>query len=171
MRKIAALGIIVGVLAIVLVINSTSQNNNIDPANSSLQTSPTTAISDVKASFIIFTNGTLRMFSDPKYHNLSPEVYIQRDNPSIIHAKKPGITWADFFNTLPMKLSIDCLITGTGQTFCSNESQKLKFYLNGQLKPNALEQSIKDGDQLLVSFGDEKDAEIEAQLQQAPEIK
>ncbi len=170
MKKIAALGIIVGVLTIVLVINSTSQNN-IDPANSSLQTSPTTTISDVKASFVIFTNGTLRIFSDPKYHNLSPEVYIQRDNPSIIYVKKPGITWGNFFNSLPMKLSQDCLITGTGQTFCSNESQKLKFYVNGQLKPNALEQSIKDGDQLLVSFGDEKDAEIDAQLQQFVEIK
>lgn len=98
-------------------------------------------------------------------------MYIQHDNPNIVHIKKIGTTWSDFFKTLPMKLSYDCLTTGTGQTFCSTNNQQLKFYVNGELKPFALDQSIKDGDRLLVSYGSEKDKEIDNQLQQVPTIK
>lgn len=160
-------------MAGVLSITFNPLRNQEESANTPTQPVPTTApkTHDVRASFAIFTNGTLRIFSDSRYHNLSPDVYIQSDNPSTIYVKKPGITWDDFFRTLPMKLSANCLTTGTGQTFCSGETQTLKFYVNGQQTPNALEQSINDGDQLLVSFGSEKGADIDNQLKQVPAVR
>lgn len=150
----------IGMVIIALVSYLTSQNNNSEPvptiSESSQIPSPIPSPIDARASFVIYTNGTLRVFTDPRYHNLSQDVYIEADNPSIIHVKKRETTWADFFGTLPMKLSAECLTTGTGQRFCTNERQKLKFYLNGELKPDALEEVIKDGDELFVSFGDEE---------------
>ena len=136
-----------------------------------MQPSPANIETDIKSSFLIYTNGTLRIFSDPRYHNLSADIYLQSDNPNIIHVKKAGTTWDDFFKTLPMKLSNDCLTTGTGQTFCSNTNQQLKFYINEILAPNALDMVINDGDRLLVSFGDENEEEINNQLQQVPSAK
>lgn len=105
------------------------------------------------------------------YHNLSPDVYIESSNPNIVQVKKVDITWNDFFKTLPMSLSRDCLTTGTGQTFCTEGTQTLKFYLNGQLDADALDKKISAGDQLLVSYGDEGDLEIERQVQQIPVVK
>ncbi len=108
---------------------------------------------DLEASFDIYTNGTKRIFTDPKYHNLSPDVFIEVDNPDLVRVKKTGITWNDFFKTLPMKLTKECLITGTKQSFCTGESRTLRFYINEIEDPNALDKQIKEGDKLLVKYG------------------
>ena len=123
---------------------------------------------DTRASFTIFTNGTLRIFTDPRYHDLSSDVYIESPNSNIVNVKKARITWDDFFKTLPMKLTSDCLTTGTGQVFCTNETRTLKFYLNEQLDAAALSRVINPGDKLLVSYGPLNDPAIEYQLEQIP---
>lgn len=123
---------------------------------------------DVKASFAIFTNGTFRVFTAAMYHNQSDDVFIEPTSPNIIHVKKAEITWGNFFATLPMKLTHDCLTTGTGQTFCTSGTQTLKFYINGEPSNAALGQPINEGDQLLVSYGNETVEQIEKQFQQIP---
>lgn len=128
-------------------------------------------IADIKAAFAIFTNGTFRIFTAAMYHNLFADVYIESSNPNIVHVKIANITWDDFFKTLPFKLSKECLTTGTGQSFCTKGNQSLKFYLNGEIDPSALDQVIKDGDQLLVTVGNDSEAQIQSQLQQIPKIK
>ncbi len=124
---------------------------------------------DKKAAFAIFTNGTFRIFSAPMYHNLSPDVFIERPKPNIIQMRKEGVTWDDFFRTLPLKIDHECLTTGTGQTFCTGKEGTLKFYINGEDSTgDALPKIINDADKLLVSFGKETGKEIDAQLNKIP---
>ena len=82
-----------------------------------------------QAVFAIYTNSVFRVFTAPMYHNLSKDVYIQADNPNIVLVKKSGVSWNDFFNTLPFSVTKDCLITWTKDTFCTNPTKTLKFYL------------------------------------------
>lgn len=124
-----------------------------------------------EASFAIFTNGLFRIFTAPMYHNVSPDVFIDASNPNVVHVKKAGITWNDFFKTLPFSLSKDCLTTGTGQTFCTTENQRLEFYINGERSPDALDQVIQNGDKLLVTYGASSETQIRDQLQQIPEAQ
>jgi hypothetical protein len=107
---------------------------------------------EVTATFKIITNGTTRIFSDPRYHNLSKDVYITLQNPNTIVVKKTDIKWSDFFKTLPMSLDKNCLVTGTKQTFCTNENGKLYFYINNIENPNALDNPIRNNDFLLVEY-------------------
>lgn len=123
---------------------------------------------DYSASFAIYTNGTFRIFTGSMYHNLSPDVYIQSNNPNIVRIKKSDLTWRDFFNTLPFSLNEKCLTTGTGETFCSNETHTLQFYLNGSLTQNALDQEIKPGDKLLVTYDETNSDNINAQISSIP---
>lgn len=105
-----------------------------------------------KASFTIITGSITRSFQAEKYHNQSSDVYIENLDPTIVHVKKTGITWDDFFKTLPMTLTKDCLITGDGETLCSGKNGTLKFYLNDSETPNLLDQEIRDGDKALINF-------------------
>lgn len=123
-----------------------------------------------QAKYLIFTNKLKRNFSAVKYHHQSEEVFIQSDEPSIIYIKKNKITWDDFFQTLPMKLTNSCLTTGDGETLCTNNSSSLKFYLNGIEVENLLEFEIQNEDKLLISYGDNSKETIENQLQQLNEI-
>lgn len=107
---------------------------------------------DIKASFTIVTGNITRSFKAEKYHNQSPDVYIENINPTIVHVKKTGITWDDFFKTLPMKLTKDCLITGDGETLCSGKNGILKFYLNDIETPGLLDKEVRDGDKALIKY-------------------
>lgn len=160
---IIVIGIILGAFANPFVQVDSKIPNSIPP-------SPTSKLVNYKASFAIFTNGTFRIFTDPKYHNLSPEVFLETPHVNVINVKKDGVTYQDFFNTLPMKLDKNCLITGTNQTFCTGEKNKLRFFINGEEDPNALEKVISEGDKLLVTFGDLTDAQIESQNQKIPNL-
>jgi len=125
---------------------------------------------DIKASFLIFTNGTKRTFADTMYHNLSNDVYIESAlNPTIVNVTKSGITWNDFFKTLPFELDTECLVTGTGQKFCDGNQEKLTFYLNGVEESSLLQKEIQSGDQALITFGNESEEQIKKQFEQIPE--
>lgn len=117
---------------------------------SSMPASPSSV--HVHAKFAVITNGTTRVFTDKKYHNLSPDVHLEAEDPNTVHVHKEGIIWSDFFTTLPMSLSKTCLVTGTNQTFCTGNDKALKFYINGQENPNALDTVIGQSDKLVVEF-------------------
>ena len=124
---------------------------NIPPASSTPNIELNEQI-NINASFTIVTNGISRNFSSKMYHNLSEEVYIEASNPSIVHVKTKGTTWDDFFKTLPMKLTKECLTTGTKETFCTGENGTLKFYLNNIEDKNLLDKEINEGDKTRIVF-------------------
>lgn len=107
---------------------------------------------NITATFTIITDNITRSFKAEKYHNLSPDVYIEASDPAIVHVTKNGITWDDFFKTLPMKLTKDCLTTGDGETFCNGKNGSLKFYLNDKEDKDLLDKEIKEGDKILIKF-------------------
>lgn len=143
------------IAAIALYIGYTTiAGNRTSP--SSIQPTPSPAQSsekvNIKASFTIITGGITRSFKAEKYHNLSPDVYIDASDPNIVHVTKKGITWDDFFKTLPMKLTKDCLTTGDGETFCDGKNGSLKFFLNEIEDKVLLEKQIREEDKVLIKF-------------------
>lgn len=108
---------------------------------------------EITATFEIYTNGTKRIFTQSMYHRQSADVYIENPNPNVVNVKKPGVTWNDFFATLPFSLTEECLITGTKQTFCSNDAAQLRFFINGIESRDALDLQIQAGDHLVVRYG------------------
>lgn len=110
---------------------------------------------NLTANFEIEANGIKRNFSRGMYMNLSKDVYIESpESSSVVHVKKEGVTWNDFFKTLPMSLTKDCLVTGTKEEFCSNETKKLKFFVNDLENPDALDEVIKQDDKLSVIYSE-----------------
>jgi hypothetical protein len=133
-----------------------SKKDTVRPTTNAISTTTPFVVSkeaDFKANFEIYTNGTKRIFTDSKYHNQSGDVFIEADSPNTVRVKKEGITWSNFFETLPMSLKKDCLITGTNQTFCTGSGGTLRFYINGTENGDALDRRVKEGDTLLVEYG------------------
>lgn len=168
MRVVVVIGILVILLFVGWYFVFSPQQSQQSPQMSSSPTPIPSVTQTVnkQATFAIFTNGTLRIFTDERYHNKSENVYIEVSNPYIIHVKKPGITWGDFFATLPMKVTSTCLTTGTGQEFCNKETHSLKFYINNTEVSAALSREIQSQDKLLISYGPKSDPAIQNQLQQ-----
>lgn len=147
--------ITISIVIILILIAAFLLFNKPQTLKTSVQTpTPTQEIREIniKASFTIVTGNITRSFIAEKYHNQSPDVYIENPDPSVIHVKKIGITWDDFFKTLPMMLTKDCLITGDGETLCNEKGGTLIFYLNDVETPDLLDNEIKDGDKALINF-------------------
>lgn len=142
--------ILVIILGFIFLHNSQTIQNQKTSLPSILQTPKSTSI-NISASFTIITDNITRSFKAEKYHNQSKDVYIEASNPEIVHVTKLGVTWDDFFKTLPMKLTEDCLTTGDGENLC-NTSGSLKFYLNEIETSNLLDQEIKQGDKILIKY-------------------
>lgn len=143
------------IIASVAAFALTKSQKQVPTPNQQVQMSPEPTPNqtvDHIASFTIVTGEITRNFSAQKYHNRAGDVYIENPDPSIVHVKKKGITWADFFNTLPMKLTKDCLITGDGETFCTGKTGTLKFYLNDVEDKDLLDREIKEGDKAAIGF-------------------
>lgn len=146
--------------------NKNPELSSISPT--SKLTSPTKLSSPdlpYKAKFAIYTNNTFRVFTAAKYHNRSPDAYIQAVSPNTVIVTKVGITWGDFFKTIHLNINKECLTTGTGETFCNNQNSQLKFYLNDKIQKNLLEMEISPNDKILITYGDEAEEVINSQLQ------
>lgn len=143
-------------IAGVVLLGGVLQNQKPSQSETGISSSPTSIPQaeevDLKASFQIITKGIVRSFKNPKYHLRSADVYLLADDSTIVHVKRIGITWDDFFKTLPMKLTKDCLTTGDGETFCSGSAGTLRFYLNDLENQNLLDVEIKEGDKALIKF-------------------
>ncbi|MBI2017614.1 hypothetical protein HYS92_01040 [Candidatus Daviesbacteria bacterium] len=146
---ILALGFILLLVGTFALFNRPQSSPSIDQPPSPAPTAEEKV--NFAASFTVVTGNITRSFKAEKYHNLSPDVYISSAEPTIIHVKKPGITWDDFFKTLPMKLTSECLTTGDGEKLC-NDTGSLKFYLNDIETPDLLEKPINEGDKALIKF-------------------
>lgn len=153
---------------IIIYIKFNQANNFFSPPEEA-QDIQTQKPSEFSASFAIYTNGTFRIFTNSMYHDLSPDVYISGKNPNVVNVKKEGITWGDFFSTLPFELNNQCLTTGTNQTFCSNETYTLQFYLNENLTEDIMENEINPGDKLLITFDTPNSSNLSEQLRSVPE--
>jgi hypothetical protein len=65
-----------------------------------------------------------------------------------------------------MEITKDCLITGSGQRFCSGDDVELAFYLNGIKKDDLLDLDIKNNDKLLILFGNYTELQIQSYFNQ-----
>lgn len=145
--------VLISILGALLFLSTQKKEITTQPLNSSSVT-PINKQVNIQANFKIITKGTIRIFTDPKYHNLSEDVYIESADPSVVYVKKAGITWGNFFNTLPspMKVTKECLTTGTNQLYCTGDAGTLTFSINGIEDPNLLNKEIKAEDNLLIEF-------------------
>ena len=149
MKYIPLVAIAAALLIGVFFLNRQTQNNVTREPNPS----PTvTEETEIRASFTIITDNITRSFKAEKYHNQSPDIYIESSDPTVVHVKKAGISWFNFFETLPMKLTKECLITGDGEKLCNDKNGTLKFYINDMEEPDLLEKSIKEGDKALIRY-------------------
>lgn len=151
MKYLLVIVVAVFLIAGLLFFNRTQTQNIVTQHTTSLSPSVNQE-TNIIASFTIITDNITRSFKALKYHNKSQDVYIESSDPSVVHVKKSGITWDDFFNTLPMKLTKDCLITGDGEELCHNKNGTLEFFLNDIKDPNLLDKEIKEGNKALIKF-------------------
>ncbi len=122
----------------------------------------------VHASMLVKLHGDIFDFSGPAYQIKSSWIHFEARDGSTIHRHATGVMLGFLFETIGIGLDDECFSfkasAGGERRFCTNEDFSLKFYVNHELVDNLTEKVFEDGDYILISYGDDDQTQIDAQL-------
>lgn len=131
------------------------------------------------ADFAIFIRGQRLDFSNDRFistedKELSENVHIHNPRHTLVHIHRESTTWDEFFRSLGFELNDPSLLAVTpessylkmpdGTLYSASATETFKFYVNGVKVDGIASYNISDLDRVLVSFGDETEEEVLAQL-------
>lgn len=110
-------------------------------------------------------------FSTAPYQVKSPYIHFESNNGETVHRHAANVTMGYLFDTLKIKLTDDCYIFPDNREFCTNSDYNLKFFVNHEPKPGIRDYVLKQGDRILISYGNENSTKIDEQLARVDSIQ
>lgn len=109
------------------------------------------------ADFKVFINGNPINFNNPTYFVKSRFMHVendvQGDSGEVLHMHASGVPLWLFFESIGMKFDNQCFALDTGEKYCNNSNNSLKFYVNGNPNKEFGDYVFEDNDKILVSYG------------------
>ncbi len=164
--KLIAIGVIVAIVSIVSV---AAYNYYMHQQVKNARTASFGPISELEhkhAVFKLFINGEEPVnFALPKYQLRSPYIHFENNVGTIIHRHAANVDIGYLFESMNMSFTKDCFILDDKRSFCNDENNTLKFYVNGVPNESYDKYVIQDGDRILISYGPRDDPDLNRQLQ------
>ena len=121
------------------------------------------ASTHIHADVKVYINGQSIDFSQKKYQLATSFIHFEDGLGDVVHVHATGMTIGQLFKSLKGAISNNCVVL-ENQNYCSENEKKLKFYVNGKPNSEFSNYVIHDLDKILVSYGNENDADIQNQL-------
>ncbi len=172
MYKLIAVGIIAAIIGIVSV---AAYNYYLHQEVKNARTAAFGPIIEAEhkhAVFRLFINGEEPVnFALQKYQLTNPYIHFENNVGFIIHRHAANVDIGYLFETMNMKFTKDCFVLDDKRSFCNNDNNTLKFYVNGMPNDMYDRYVIQDGDAILISYGPKNDPDLERQLASVNALK
>lgn len=109
-------------------------------------------------------------FSSSAYQVKSPYIHFESQNGETVHRHASNVTMGYLFDTIKIKLTDECYVFPDNREFCNNSDYSLKFFVNHEPKPSIRDYVLKQGDRILISYGNENSTQISEQLAKVDSI-
>ncbi len=121
------------------------------------------------ADIAIYLDGKKMDLTQEKYQSteekpLSSDTHLHDGNGEVIHKHRTLITLGDLFDSIGIQFTKSCFILDTKEQFCNNDTNTLKFLVNGVDNDQFNTYELRDEDKILISYGDETLEEIQTQI-------
>ena len=122
----------------------------------------------IHADFKIYVNGKFLDFADEKYYEKSRFLHLDESEnkekaSGVLHMHAKNIPLRIFFDSIGFKFNKTCLETDS-HSFCNNQDNNIKFYVNNQPNNEFENYVFKDSDKILISYGSVNE-DIQEQLE------
>jgi len=119
----------------------------------------------VHGDFRLYIGDERIRFTDDKYqsstaHAHHVSLHFHDGNDEVIHRHADGVTLAQFFDSIGLTLTDDCLTVDTGVNYCSNDTDTLMLIVNGERVTTVTEYMFAEEDRILVYYGDASNPKI-----------
>ncbi|MES2966298.1 MAG: hypothetical protein V4668_00760 [Patescibacteria group bacterium] len=113
----------------------------------------------VHGDFRMYINDDRIRFTEDKYqssveHTNHVSLHFHDGNDEVIHRHADGVTLTDFFTSLGMTLTNECVAMDSGTEYCTNDSETLLLIVNGERVTNVEEYIFSEEDRILLYYGD-----------------
>lgn len=113
----------------------------------------------VHGDFRMYIGNERIRFTDTKYqssaeHTHHATLHFHDGNDEVIHRHTDGVTLTDFFNSLGMTLTNDCVTMDTDIEYCTNDTNTVLLIVNGERVTDITEYIFSEEDRILLYFGD-----------------
>ncbi len=116
------------------------------------------------ASMLVRIFGDKFDFSLPAYQIKNSWIHFEGQDGATIHRHSSGVTLGYLFETLGILIDENCYIFPDGREFCTSDEFSLKYFINHQPVESINDFVLKEGDRILISYDDENQEKIDAQL-------
>jgi len=109
------------------------------------------------ADFAVFVDGQQLDFSDPKYmsseqKHLHKHLHLHDGIGTVIHRHEPGLTLGEFFSSLGLRMTKNCVTLDDKQRFCDHGNNRWRMIVNGEERVFDPSYVFKDMDKILLSY-------------------
>ena len=116
------------------------------------------------ASMLVRIFGDKFDFSLPAYQIKNSWIHFEGQDGTTIHRHSSGVTLGYLFETLGIAIDENCYIFPDGREFCTSDEFSIKYFINHQPVESINDYVLKEGDRILISYDDENQEKIDAQL-------
>ncbi len=121
------------------------------------------------ADMIVYVNGERINFSQEQFQVRSTYVHFEGGDGDVVHTHATNVNLGFTFQALGMRITSTSISTQDGQLYENGAAGELKVFVNGvriEDPPNYIIQAL---DKILISYGDENEAELQALLETVPD--
>jgi hypothetical protein len=119
----------------------------------------------VHGDFRLYIGDERIRFNDPKYQSATgnahhASLHFHDGNDEVIHRHADGVTLVEFFDSIGMKLTNDCLTLDTGTNYCTNATDTLMLIVNNERTMDIENYIFAEEDRILIYYGDPTNPKI-----------
>lgn len=164
-NKAIAIGILAGIVAVLGIssYNFYELSSTVTPKGMPPGSGPLGGI-HIHAGVLVMIYDQQFDFTSTAYQLKSPYIHFEKDNGETVHMHAANVTMGFLFGTLKIGLDDKCYTFPDARKFCTNDKYTLKFYVNHHQVPDLANYVFKDNDRMLISYGNENETQINAQL-------
>jgi hypothetical protein len=119
------------------------------------------------AVFAVVLEGEAIDFSQDKYQvrtTGNQYIHVEGGDGTTLHKHSTMVPVGEFLRSVGMDIRDNCFIRDDGEQFCEQGNNQLRYYRNATEIQSIMDYSLQDNDRLLIIYGDETDAEIQAEI-------
>ena len=118
----------------------------------------------VHASILVKIFGDKFDFSKSDYQIKSPYIHFEGRDGNTVHMHATKVPLGFLFESMKIGITDECFVFTDSREFCTNGEHRLKFYVDGEQVNSIAGHILSQGDRVLISYGPEKEEEIQEQL-------
>jgi hypothetical protein len=100
-------------------------------------------------------------FSQPRYQVRSQYLHVENGDGTTLHRHSTHVPIGEFFRSVGMSVETDCFVSDNGSRFCEDETNQLRYFVNGAERSSITDYILEENDRILIIYGNESEQEIQ----------